>query len=268
MSYEDDMYDGHDVHGLDELLGAYALDAIDDDERMRVEDYLTINPRAAAEVAEHREVATMLAYTGMDAPDSVWNRIERELDSSDRAPAPGPELAQVLEFGAGRRTHDDAPAEAPAPSPSRWGRSMAWAGGVAAAVVIAVAAVGVFGGSTSDKDHVVAAFEDAVAADSSLRTDLVAEGSDVSAVGVIDENGSGFVDASDLPALDAGLTYQLWGVLADTGDVVSMGIFGPDPEVETFTIDGAVSALAITIEQSPGVVSDGNPDGAYVGAFG
>ncbi len=52
---------------LDDLLGAYALDAVSPDEARRVEDYLAVNPKAAAEVREHREVATMLAFTGMDA---------------------------------------------------------------------------------------------------------------------------------------------------------------------------------------------------------
>ena len=39
-----------DTYELDELLGAYALDAVDDDERRRVDDYLEVNPRASAEV--------------------------------------------------------------------------------------------------------------------------------------------------------------------------------------------------------------------------
>ena len=58
-----DADDRGDAYDLDELLGAYALDAVDDDERARVEDYLSINPKAAEEVRQHREVATMLAFT-------------------------------------------------------------------------------------------------------------------------------------------------------------------------------------------------------------
>ncbi|MDG1786151.1 MAG: hypothetical protein P8H61_09525, partial [Ilumatobacter sp.] len=68
------MSDLPDSHDLDELLGAYALDAVSPEEADRVEDYLAINPRAAAEVREHREVATMLAFTGMDAPEGLWSR--------------------------------------------------------------------------------------------------------------------------------------------------------------------------------------------------
>ena len=77
-----------DGYELDDLLGAYALDAVSADESRRIEEYLAINPRAAAEVQEHREVATMLAFTGMDAPEGLWSKIEQELD----APAPEPDL--------------------------------------------------------------------------------------------------------------------------------------------------------------------------------
>ena len=42
--------DGRRAHPIDELLGAYALDAVDDDERRQVEEYLRTNPRARAEV--------------------------------------------------------------------------------------------------------------------------------------------------------------------------------------------------------------------------
>jgi anti-sigma factor RsiW len=54
---------------LDELLGAYALDAVSDEERQAIEEYLLVDPRARQEVAEHREVATLLAWTGTAAPD-------------------------------------------------------------------------------------------------------------------------------------------------------------------------------------------------------
>ncbi len=65
-----------DNYDIDGLLGAYALDAVSPEEAKRVEDYIAINPKAAAEVREHREVATMLAFTGMDAPEGLWSLIE------------------------------------------------------------------------------------------------------------------------------------------------------------------------------------------------
>ena len=69
---------------IQELLGAYALDAVDDEERDVVELHLRECPRCRAEVAEHREVAALLAHGGTAAPDGVWDRIVAALD--DTAP--------------------------------------------------------------------------------------------------------------------------------------------------------------------------------------
>src|SRR3954447_20483332 len=58
---------------LDALLGAYALDAVDDDERREIDQYLATNPRARAEVDQYQEVAAMLAFSGSPAAGGVWD---------------------------------------------------------------------------------------------------------------------------------------------------------------------------------------------------
>ena len=256
MTMGTNMSDLPDSHDLDELLGAYALDAVAPEEADRVEDYLAINPRAAAEVREHREVATMLAFTGMDAPEGLWSRIEQELDAP--APAPGPELARVMSIEN-------------APSRRRFATVAPWIASAAAAAIVAVVAIGIADRATAPTDPLVAAYEAADADRDSAKATLVAEGSSFEAVAVIDQDGHGYVRAGELPALGADQTYQLWGVVdtgADEPDVISLGIFGPNPELETFTTETPVVALAITIEDAPGVISDGNPEGIYVGTIG
>jgi anti-sigma-K factor RskA len=240
-----------DSYDLDELLGAYALDAVDDDERRRIDDYLAVNPRAANEVQAHREVATMLAFTGMDAPDDLWGRISAEI--GEQAPPPGPELARVMSI-------DDHPRR------RRISTIAPWVVSAAAAAVLAFVAIGIADRADAPNEPLANALELAQADRDSITTTLVSEASDASAEAIIDQDGHGFVVARDLPTLPDGQTYQLWGVVED-GQVISLGIFGPNPEIETFSVDGPVSALAITIEAFPGVVSDGNPDGAFVGTF-
>lgn len=240
-----------DAYELDELLGAYALDAVDDAERRRVEDYLEVNPRAAAEVQAHREVATMLAFTGMDAPEDLWSRISDEI--GEQAPPPGPELAKVMSM-------DDHPRR------RRMAAVAPWIVTAAAAAVIGLVAFGVADRADAPNAPMSSALEVARADRDSVTTTLVSDSSDASAEAVIDQDGHGFVVARDLPTLPDDQTYQLWGVVAD-GQVISLGIFGPNPELETFTVEGEVTALAITIEQAPGVIADGNPVGAFVGAF-
>lgn len=240
-----------DSYELDELLGAYALDAVDADERRHVEDYLEVNPRAAAEVQAHREVATMLAFTGMDAPDDLWGRIASEI--GEDAPPPGAELAKVLSL----EDH---------PKRRMISRVTPWIVSAAAAAVIAFVAIGLADQADAPNEPIASALEVARADRDSITTTLVADGSEASAEAIIDQDGHGFVVAETLPTLSDDQTYQLWGVV-ENGDVISLGIFGPNPEVETFTVEGDVTALAITIEDYPGVISDGNPDGAFVGAF-
>lgn len=246
------MDSSRDVYELDELLGAYALDALDPAERARVDDYLAINPKAAAEVQEHREVATMLAFTGMEAPIDLWSKIEGELDAPP--PPPGPELAKVMSFDEHPRRRRRLAAVAP------------WVASAAAAAVIAIVAVNVTDRGDAPSDPIEAALADAREDRDSQVATLSAEGRAEVASAVIDQDGHGYIDATALPTLAADKTYQLWGVV-EGGDAISLGIFGPNPEIETFTSESDVAVLAITIEDAPGVISDGNQDGWYVGAL-
>ena len=62
---------GHDE--LISLLGAYALDAVDDDERRAIDEHLEICAACRAEVAQHLEVAAALGTTAVSAaPDDLW----------------------------------------------------------------------------------------------------------------------------------------------------------------------------------------------------
>ena len=274
----DDMTDCNDIYELDELLGAYALDAVDPDEARRVEDYLAINPKAATEVADHREVATMLAFTGMEAPDDLWDRIASELDDGPEQPAPGPELQRIIHATPTVAVTPAVPAVEPkstavrslddARQRRRWSSSVAGRAGSAAAAIVAVMAITVVVTDRADAptDPLAAAIETARADRDSVETTLVAENSDATADAVIDQDGHGYLEARALPTLTDDQTYQLWGVVSDA-QVISLGILGPNPELETFTVEGEVSALAITIEDAPGVIADGNPDGAFVGTF-
>src|SRR5947207_307671 len=93
---------------IEELLGAYALDAVDDDERDAVERHLAECPRCRAEVTEHREVAALLANAGLPAPDGLWDRLAGVLDAPPPqlalAPVPPPRRGRLRRHGgAGRR---------------------------------------------------------------------------------------------------------------------------------------------------------------------
>lgn len=243
-----ELYDRPTADELDELLGAYALDAVEPHERRLLDDYIASNPRAAAEVEQHREVATMLAFTGSDAPEGLWDRIVSSLD--EPAPEPGPELAKVLPVDAARRRR------------SRLEAFGKWSLASAAAAVVAVSAVVVLDLGRGSSDPLQSAVE-AVRSDRDSRQAVLVNDEGLGIEVVVDESGLGYILAADLPQLPRDLTYQLWGVVGD--QVISIGILGPSPQIATFTAKGDLAALAITIEASGGVISNGNPDGWYFG---
>lgn len=243
-----DLHDRPTADELDELLGAYALDAVEDDERRLLDDYVASNPRAAAEVEQHREVATLLAFTGSDAPEGLWDRIVATLD--EPAPAPGPELAKVLPVDLAERRR------------SRFASFGKWTLASAAAAIVAVSAVVVFDLGSRSSDPLQAAV-DAARSDRDSRQALLVNDDGLGIEVVVDDSGLGYIIGGDLPQLPRDLTYQLWGVVGD--QVISIGILGPNPRIATFTAKGDLSALAITIERSGGVISNGNPEGWYFG---
>ncbi len=94
---------------IEELLGAYALDALEPEEAALVEEHLRTCVRCSAEVARHHEVAGLMANSGGDAPGELWDRIAERLE-----PVPAPSwdrLAARLDVP----DRTGAP-EAPAPS--------------------------------------------------------------------------------------------------------------------------------------------------------
>lgn len=230
---------------IDELLGAYSLDAVDEDERRRVEAYLEVDSRARDEVEAYRETAAMLAFGGAAAPPHLWERIASELE--ERAPEPGPVLARVL----------------PQQRRRPWA---AMAGAAAAAAVVAAgAAVAVTlavrdgsDGPRSTDEAIAAAYEEAAALPDARTARLESEDAALIADAVVEPNGTGFLSAGSLPALPDGETYQLWGVYADS-DVISLGVIGNRPRIEAFSGRGDLDAIVITRERASGVVSSTNP---------
>jgi hypothetical protein len=223
-----------------ELLGVYALDAVDGPELEALERHLAECPRCRAEVAEHREVAVLLAHGGADAPEGLWDRIAGALDT---APPP----MEITSLVARRRR-----------------RSIPWPAAVSllAAAVLAVVFLGVQVNDQANRidqlqsamgDPLDQAVNQAIDAPGSTLVDLRSTDGQIVVRGAITKSGLGYLRTSGLPALPAGHTYQLWGA---TGDgMVSLGVLGGDPTVVTFH-DADYNLFAITAEDSPtGVVT-------------
>lgn len=244
---------------MDDLLGAYALDAVDEDERRAVEDYLAASPRAQAEVRDHREVATMLAWSGMDAPEGLWDRIASSIEGNEGAPAS--DLGDVISIGAGPRREIQGGKTVGGKTVGRkrlFRPIGAWAVAAAAAALIAVVAVRVSGNdNTSTASGIdslaLSAFKDTSLLHAQLSNE--ADGS-LKVLAVVGKDGVGYLLADGLPRLDSGRIYQLWGRV--DGTLISLGLLGPDPGTTVFTVRDDVDLLAITEEVKGGVVSSVN----------
>lgn len=242
-----------------ELLGAYALDAVDDDEREEIELHLLECPRCRAEVAEHREVASFLSQTGQPAPEGVWDRIVAEL--SPEAP---PLRLTVAPVGG-----TDAPSDVVVPMapPRPQVRRRTFAAAVAAAAVIVALLGAVSVGQYRKIDRMESSVQSVsperraidVMSGSGIQVHL--DGANGTAQAVVSDKGEGYLIAKNLPAPGAGSVYQLWGQVDD--QVLSLGTFDGQSRVVPFTVDGKrmkeIHSFAVTEERAPGVVASANP---------
>jgi anti-sigma-K factor RskA len=222
---------------VEDLLGAYALDALDPDERDAVDLHLRECPRCRAEVADFRETASLLAYGGAEAPPGVWEKIQASLEEAP----PRLELARVVPIDQARA--------------KRWQRLLV----ANAAVVLLIAALAVVAlrrdPSPSD-DGLRGDFAAAIGHPDAKNVHLAAAGGEGS-VDLVLLDGQAYLYRNSLPALREDETYQLWGQQGETK--VSLGVLGAKPGQLVVAADASYEALAITAEKKPGVVSSSNP---------
>ncbi|HEX3669786.1 MAG TPA: anti-sigma factor [Acidimicrobiia bacterium] len=238
---------------LDELFGAYALDAVDDDEREQVEEYLARAPEARSLVADYRETAALLAHSGTEAPPGLWERIEQALEEEPPRLATPRAAAVGFESGRARLRR----------------RAAVVVAAAAAVVVVALLTVKVVQqgdridelGREARAVSVLAAAEGASRDPRAHRVALSSTDGALEARVLYLPGGDGFLLQSNLRALPSDRTYQLWALIGGSSPErpISAGVLGPDPGVTAFRVHGPVVGFAITDEQSPGVVSPGSP---------
>ena len=237
----------HDT--VSELLGAYALDAVEPEEARVVEDHLRECPRCRDEVRQHREVAAQLAFVGEAAPEGLWAQIAANL-----APAePEPDLARLYPLRPAR------------PATPRLYRVVLPA---AAAVILVV--VGVLGWEVHTQanrvQRITSAFNTTTAMEQGVQAALADPRSTKFALtsadgrirlgAVLEADGTGYLlpgPHAALPGLPPSETYQLWGIAG--AQRISLGLLGTHPTVESFRAsEPQVSAIAITAEKAGGAV--------------
>jgi anti-sigma factor RsiW len=245
---------------VEELLGAYALDATSEDERARVEAHLASCAKCQAEVAAHRETVAMMALgTGSEPPAGLWEKIAASTFSApppNGAPVPVPKLPSLI-------------AGAPGREPRRWlaGRALrerafvrATMAAVAAAAIAFAALFGVQVGQLRSQVHqlerqvsaaTLANAAAQAAAGPHVTVFLAAPDGARAAAVVVAPHGLAYWVSSRLAELPAFKTYQLWGLVR--GKPVSLGLLGPDPrETDLFRVEAGTTKLMVTAEPAGG----------------
>jgi anti-sigma-K factor RskA len=244
-----------------DLLGAYALHAVDVEEVTQVEEHLDTCPRCRAELDGLREVAGALGNSVEEPPEGLWSGIVSRLPErheGEQAVPPMPHLSG----------QEPSPFRAPAPAPAprrKHGRGALATVGAFAVAAAAVAAV--------QANHKVSNLQNAAgqqggaAVTAALQTpghqvvELDSSTHRQLAEFVMVPDGRGFLVKSDLPTLSSGNIYQLWGIVG--GQPISLGVLGGAPQEAAFTMAGSVqpTRLSVTAEPAGGSVE---PTGSVV----
>jgi anti-sigma factor RsiW len=248
-----------------ELLGAYALDAVDPDEAEAIEAHVETCPRCRHELRSHREVVGVLAYAGQEAPEGLWDRVAARIHDSSEIAGPIPVLRALGPGGAawpGARRG----------APKRRSRLVGVLSFAAAAAMVAVALLGVQVGHLQERTNHLSGQLAAMSGQPTMADVTAAlatpgarevvlkppDGGSALLAAVILPSGQGYLFNPRLSPLPSSRTYQLWGVIGT--DVVSYGVLGPAPQgVMPFRVSAGVAALAVTNEVAGGVVSSTQP---------
>lgn len=239
---------------MQELAGAYAIDALESDETEAFELHVAECPRCRAEVRDHRETAALLAHAGTAAPDGLWDRIAGQLEEE-----PPNELASIFRMPIGAEREERRQQRF---NGKRIRRMAAMAASVAAALTgLALVQQNVNQGNRIDdithQNQLVALrleANDALADPASHLVKLQSFDGTQSVSAVVRSSGVGYItNPSGTTALTSGRAYQLWGLSA-SGAAKSLGVLGGEISVAKFDAVGDFARFAITIEKAQGAL--------------
>jgi anti-sigma-K factor RskA len=240
-------------HGeFEELAAGYVLGALEPDDEHAFQEHLGGCPICEASVRELEAVAGQLAYGAPPAepPDTLWAGIRREIGAEAARPGPIPRPR---------------PAPRPGPVARAGGRGTRLLGGLAAAAaILAVVVLSLWNLSLRDQNAIyrerVAALERAaelVNEPNAARVALEGAAEGRATVVASTRQDRGVLLIEDLPPLQRGRVYELWGVPeGDIGRAEKALVFVPLRRQGVQTLEFRVpiqpgTVFAITEEPAP-----------------
>ncbi|MDA2807136.1 anti-sigma factor [Nocardiopsis suaedae] len=260
---------GYDVHGL---TAAYALDALEGDERAEVEAHLEECEDCRRDLRDFRETAARLGTAeAVGPPEGLWGKVKAEAARTRQLPPKAAEAGSEAGTGArsggsasdgdGRPSDGDGDGGGPGatviPFRSRVVRGLPWAVAAAAvAVAVALGAVTVDQARRMDdlQAH-TAEVEALLAAPGTERMDRPVSESEANAtVFASGDHDTMMIMVKGLPPAPEGKAYQLWYV--DGDGMRSAGMLEEDGQgMLTGMVKGMSGAtqLGITMEPDTGM---------------
>lgn len=231
------------------MTGAYAVDALPEDERRDFEAHLAECPDCAHEVDELRTTAAALGASQFEAPpsgmrDEVMARIDRVRQE--------PPSRVVIEM--------------PRRRVSGWLQNMV----APAAAILAIAVVGMtviiagLNQRLGELESTTTSLSNVVAAPDAINAPLTGPGDAAGSVVVSPSRGEGVVLLSSMAPAPDGSIYQLW-LLDDQNAAIPAGLFDVDDRGRAMRVMTGdmrqVSAIGVTVEPAGG---SPNPTGDMI----
>jgi anti-sigma-K factor RskA len=217
-----------DIHALS---GAYAVDALDDDERAEFEQHLAVCADCRAEVASFRETAALMSDAESETPpESLRAGVLSGISHVRPLPPEAPSRPEPVETG---------PPEV---------RRRRLPGLLAAAAAIVLLAAGALAWHPWHHDRTTVADQVLNASDATRTTQQLEGGGELTLVRSPSLKRAVLV-GRDVPDAPSGKTYQMW--LQQPGeDMVSAGLM-PDADRPTVLSGDAATAAAAAVSVEP-----------------
>ena len=243
-----------------DLAELYALDAVTDEERRTIEQYISTAPAAERDsfyerVRQCRETLTRTFKVEEEPPVGLFDRITAQLPAQLPAQnagrdtgVPAPSAGSATFEGAGEVSDDElSRARQRREERRRPAGARRWLAGIAAAAAIALGGVGV-GSYIADQNDPL---NQVVRAGDLREASVDVAGGGTATVQISSSEDAAVVRMKDVPAPPEGKVYQMWLIPKDGSAPVSQGLMDAEALSKPAVVEGISSAAALGITVEP-----------------
>lgn len=239
-----------------DLAELYALDAVTDEERRTIEQYISTAPAAERDsfyerVRQSSETLARTFTAEEEPPAGLFDRIAAQLPAQDArrdTGGPAPSAGSATFQDAGEDSNDElAKARQRREERRRPAGARRWLAGIAAAAAIALGGVGV-GSYIADQNDPL---NQVVRAGDLREASVDVAGGGTATVQISSSEDAAVVRMKDVPAPPEGKVYQMWLIPKDGSAPVSQGLMDAEALSKPAVVEGIASAAALGITVEP-----------------